>query len=91
LPYTFALNSNSILSFSNDSNFSEIVKGFIDSLEETLQLDSSKIEPAITSNTKAIIVPHLYGFACDMDEIMQIAKKLGHFVEPLNTLPQRLY
>lgn len=38
-------------------------------------IDPSKIEEAITSNTSAILVVHLYGRMCDMPRIMQIAKK----------------
>ena len=38
-------------------------------------LDADKIEAAITSKTKAILAVHLYGQACDMTKIMDIAKK----------------
>lgn len=38
-------------------------------------LDPSLIEAAITPRTKAILAVHLYGQACDMDPIMEIAKK----------------
>jgi dTDP-4-amino-4,6-dideoxygalactose transaminase len=41
----------------------------------TYNIDPSKIEAAITSNTKAIIVVHLYGKCCEMDPIVAIAKK----------------
>lgn len=41
----------------------------------THNLDSSKIEAAITPLTKAIIVVHLYGQPADMDPINEIAKK----------------
>lgn len=41
----------------------------------TYNLDPQKIEEKITSNTKAIIPVHLYGQACNMTEIMKIAKK----------------
>jgi len=47
---------------------------FVDIEEESYNLDASKIEEAITSNTKAIIVVHLYGKAANMKEIMEIAK-----------------
>lgn len=48
---------------------------FVDVLEDTWCIDPKKIEKAITPKTKAIIVVHLYGNVCDMDSIMQIAKK----------------
>jgi len=38
-------------------------------------IDAEKIEKAITSNTKAILAVHLYGQACDMTRIMEIANK----------------
>lgn len=41
----------------------------------TYNIDPLKIEEKITKNTKAIMVVHLYGKACDMDPIMQIAGK----------------
>lgn len=41
----------------------------------TYNIDPLKIEEKITKNTKAIMVVHLYGKACDMEPIMQIAGK----------------
>lgn len=43
--------------------------------DETLNIDPSKIEAAITSKTKIILPVHLYGQPCDMDAIAAIAKK----------------
>ena len=40
----------------------------------TCNIDPSKIEEAITANTVAIMVVHLYGKCCDMDPIMRIAR-----------------
>lgn len=40
-------------------------------------IDPDKIEEKITEKTKAIIAVQLYGQACDMDKINQIAKKHG--------------
>jgi len=53
---------------------------FIDSLEDTLQMDPDKIETKVTPKTKAILVPHLYGMPCDMDKIMSISKKYNLLV-----------
>ena len=50
---------------------------FIDVLEDTMLMDPALIEPAITPRTKAIIPVHLYGQSCDMDAIMEIARKHG--------------
>lgn len=38
-------------------------------------IDPNNIEKVINSNTKAILVTHLYGYPCDMDRINEIAKK----------------
>jgi len=48
---------------------------FVDILEDSWCIDPNKIENAITTKTKAIIVVHLYGNLCEMDEIMKIAGK----------------
>lgn len=38
-------------------------------------IDPAKIEAAITENTKAIVVTHMWGIPCDMDKIVAIARK----------------
>ena len=43
--------------------------------DEYDNLDANKIEEKITNNTKAILAVHLYGQSCDMDKIIDIAKK----------------
>lgn len=48
---------------------------FVDIDENTFNIDASKIEEKITDKTKAIMPVHLYGQPCDMDKIMEIAKK----------------
>ncbi len=53
---------------------------FVDVDPLTFCIDPSKIEAAITSNTKAIVPVHLYGQACDMDAIMELAEKHRLFV-----------
>lgn len=42
---------------------------------KTYNIDPDLIEKAITNKTKAIMLVHLYGQACDMDRILKIAKK----------------
>lgn len=44
---------------------------------ETFNINPSLIEEKITGKTKAIMPVHLYGQACNMDSIMEIAKKYG--------------
>lgn len=53
---------------------------FADSLEETWQIDPSDIERKITQKTKAIMPVHLYGHPCDMDKIIEIARKNRLFI-----------
>ncbi len=53
---------------------------YVDSKDDTLLIDCSKIEAAITKHTKAIIPVHLYGQACDMDAILSIAEKYGLYI-----------
>jgi len=47
----------------------------VDIESDTFNIDAGRIEKAITSRTKAIIPVHLFGQACDMDAVMNIAKK----------------
>jgi CDP-6-deoxy-D-xylo-4-hexulose-3-dehydrase len=42
---------------------------------ETLNIDPAKIEAAITPKIKAIMLVHIMGNPCDMDQIMAIAGK----------------
>lgn len=53
---------------------------FIDINPQTFNLDYSKLENAITDNTKAIIPVHLYGQMANMKEIMKIAEKYNLIV-----------
>jgi dTDP-4-amino-4,6-dideoxygalactose transaminase len=53
---------------------------FVDIREDTLNIDESLIEAAITSRTKAIVPVHYAGVACDMDTIMGIANKYNLLV-----------
>lgn len=53
---------------------------FADSEEENPNLDVSKLEPLITSKTKAIVVVHYAGVAVDMDGVMQLAQKYNLIV-----------
>ncbi len=46
----------------------------------TFNITAEDIEKAITPKTKAIVPVHLYGQSCDMEPIMQLAKKYNLFV-----------
>lgn len=53
---------------------------FADSQANHPNIDVTKLPALITSKTKAIVVVHYAGVACDMDAIMQIAKKHQLFI-----------
>lgn len=48
---------------------------FVDVRPDTMNIDETKIEAAITDRTKVIVPVHYAGVACEMDTIMAIAKK----------------
>ena len=53
---------------------------FVDIRPDTMNIDETKIESAITDQTKAIIVVHYAGVPCEMDTIMDIAEKYNLIV-----------
>lgn len=53
---------------------------FIDIRSDTMNIDESLIEAAITPKTRAIVPVHYAGVACEMDTIMDIAKRHGLLV-----------
>lgn len=48
---------------------------FVDIRPDTMNIDETKIEDAITDKTKAIVPVHYAGVACEMDTIMDIARR----------------
>ena len=48
---------------------------FVDIRPDTMNIDETKIESAITAKTKVIVPVHYAGVACEMDSIMDIAKR----------------
>ena len=65
-PYSFVATSHSLL-------WNGIKPVFVDVDRDTLNLDPSKIEAAITPQTTAIMPVHCYGHPCDVDAIQRIA------------------
>ena len=53
---------------------------FVDIRSDTMNIDETKIEAAITEKTKAIVPVHYAGVGCEMDKIMQIADRYNLFV-----------
>ncbi len=72
-PWTFFATAESI-------SFVGATPVFADVRLDTFNIDPSKIEEKITPKTKAIMVVHIFGQPCDMDEINRIAKKHNLYV-----------
>ncbi|MFH1020276.1 MAG: dTDP-4-amino-4,6-dideoxygalactose transaminase [Pseudomonadota bacterium] len=53
---------------------------FVDIRPDTMNIDETRIEAAITPQTKAIVPVHYAGVGCEMDVIMTLAEKYGLFV-----------
>lgn len=50
---------------------------FVDIRPDTMNIDETKIEAAVTEKTRVIVPMHYAGVACEMDTIMDIAKRYG--------------
>ena len=53
---------------------------FVDIRKDTMNIDENLIEDAITDKTRAIVPVHYAGVACEMDKIMEIARKYNLIV-----------
>jgi len=67
-PFSYVATTSSIV-------WENCVPVFVDIHPESFNLDPSKIEAAITADTKAILATHVYGNPCDIDQIEEIAKR----------------
>ncbi len=68
--FTFIASANSIL-------YTGAKPVFVDIDPATFNIDPEQVESAITPRTRAILPVHLFGLPCDMDPLMEIAKKHG--------------
>jgi len=69
-PFTFMASVNAIL-------YVGAKPIFVDIEEDTFNINPDLIEAVISPKTKAILPVHLYGYPCNMAEIMKIAEKHG--------------
>ena len=69
--------SNTYIATALAVTYTEATPVFVEPKIETFNIDPNRIEASITDHTKAIIPVHLYGQACDMDPIMELAIKYG--------------
>ncbi|PIR08037.1 dTDP-4-amino-4,6-dideoxygalactose transaminase [Candidatus Gottesmanbacteria bacterium CG11_big_fil_rev_8_21_14_0_20_37_11] len=71
--FTFTSTANAFVMFGARPKFAEI-------RSDTLNIDESKIEPLITSKTKAVYCMHYAGVGCEMDKLKEISKKYKLFL-----------
>jgi dTDP-4-amino-4,6-dideoxygalactose transaminase len=69
------LPSLSFVSTAHAIRYSGGIPVFADIDEETLCIDSNKIEEKISPNSKIILPVHFGGMSCDLDKILKISKK----------------
>jgi len=69
-PMTFVSTNHAII-------YNDGIPVFTDIYQDTLNIDPEEIKKNITPKTKAIVVVHYGGHACDMDPILELAKKHG--------------
>ncbi len=67
-PFSFIASSNCLL-------YEGIRPVFVDVDDATFNLDSEKLERAITLKTKAIVIVHIFGQSADMVPVMRLARK----------------
>lgn len=67
-PFSYVATTTSIL-------WERCTPVFVDIEADNFTIDTNKIEQAITFNTKAIMPVHVFGYACDVEKIQQIADK----------------
>ncbi len=69
-PFSYVATTTSIL-------WEHCTPVFVDIEPDNFTIDVNKIEAAITPKTKAIMPVHVFGYACDVDKIQEIADKYG--------------
>jgi perosamine synthetase len=72
--------SFAFIAVANAVRYVQAIPVFVDIDEETLNLDPSRIEAAISQRTRAIVVVHTFGVPAAMNAILEIAKRHSLFV-----------
>jgi perosamine synthetase len=67
-PFSFVASANCLL-------YEGATPVFVDIDPETFNMDAERIEAAITPRTKGILAVHIFGQPCDMDRIMEVARR----------------
>src|SRR5580693_9390683 len=63
------------IAVANVLRYENVIPVFVDIEAETLNLDATRIEAAITPRTKAILVVHTFGCPAEMSTILEIARR----------------
>jgi perosamine synthetase len=71
--FTFIAGANAV-------RYQKAIPVFVDIQPQTLNLDASLLEEAITPRTRAIIVVHTFGCSAELSSILRIAKRHGLLV-----------
>lgn len=69
------LPSFTIISCALSLIYNDLVPVFVDSSPQTWNMDLDEIEAKITERTRAILMVHTYGYPCEVDRILEIARK----------------
>ena len=64
----------------NAISYTNATPVFVDSLQDSWQIDYNDVRKKITKKTKAIMAVHLYGHPCEMDTLVSICKEYGLFL-----------
>jgi len=65
--------SHSFIATANAVRYCGATPVFVDVTPDTFNIDSSRIEPAISERTKAILVVHQLGMPCELEDVLEIA------------------
>jgi perosamine synthetase len=72
--------SFAFIAVANAVRYQNAIPVFVDIEPQTLNLNSARIEEAITRRTRAIIVVHTFGCPAELDEILKIARRHSLFL-----------
>ena len=67
--------SFNIISSAQSCIYNKLKPVFVDAEDNTWNIDTNKIEEAVTNKTKAIIIVHIYGLPSNVKPVLEIAKK----------------
>lgn len=67
--------SFAFVSVANAFHMQGAVPVFVDIRPDTLNIDENQVKDAVTSRTRVIVTPHYAGVGCEMDAILDIARK----------------